>query len=503
VPPGFTIGAHLREGDWVREFRLACAIVAAWTAGPNGLAGQSVRITGVTHAQYVDLQPLRVDSIPASETFGSGILRRAPNGAVVRCLTGEDYCLLSGAGESVYALPLLQDVSVSAWGLGRGVRFFARLRGRASASQETGLWPKGNDAFDALVAYLELDRGDYRVRGGRQWMVSGLGFYNFDGASVLYRPVDGLAVEGYGGWSLARGLDEPRTSASLSAIEPFAPDDRGMILGISGTYRPSLATSVSALYQREIRTDRRDLYTDRVAMDGVIRRWGMSLTGSLEADLAGRQVNEAKLTGRFVGPGRLDTQLFARRYRPFFELWTIWGAFSPVGFTEGGLETRWRSERGSIVAGADLSRRSYDETSLSSTFGPIRSDGWRAGLSLSGLLSDIWKADGRYDLDVGFGAAKSAASVRVHRTLPENGRLGFSLQAFQRIFEFRVDEGTVFGLGVDGGMKAGSRGYLSGTFAAYRHAVGRDSPGVDWSQLRASLRWEWTLGPEPGMEGRQ
>ncbi len=487
----------------MRESCFAWAIVAAWTVLPAGLAGQNVRITGVTSAQYVDLQPLRVDSIPASETTGSGILRRAPNGAVVRCLTGEEYCLLSGAAPSVYALPLLQDVSVSAWGLGRGVRFYARVRGRASVSEESDLWPKANDAFDALVAYLELDRGNYRVRGGRQWMVSGLGFYNFDGASVLYRPLRGLSVEGYGGWSLARGLDEPRTSASLSAIEPFAPDDRGMILGISGTYRPSLATSISALYQREIRTDRAGLYSDRIAVDGVVRRWGMSFTGSLEADLASRQVNEARLTGRFVGPGRLETQLFARRYRPFFELWTIWGAFSPVGFTEGGLETRWRPEGGVIVAGADLSRRSYDETSLSNTFGPIRSDGWRAGLSLSSLMGDVWKADGRYDLDVGFGAAKSAASIRVHRALPDAGRLGFSLQAFQRIFEFRVDEGTVFGLGVDGGMKAGSRGYLSGTFAAYRHAVGADSPGVDWSQLRASLRWEWTLGPEPGMEVRQ
>jgi len=478
---------------------LILALSAIW---PAAAASQSVRITGVTTAQYLDLQPLRVDSIPVEETTGSGILRRTPDGAVVRCLTGEAFCLRSGAGASLYTVPFLQDISVSAWGLGQGIRFFARLRGRAAISEGPELWPKADDAFDALVAYLEFDRPNYRVRGGRQWMVSGLGFYNFDGASFLLRPTRGLTVEGYGGWSLARGLDEPRTSGSLSAIESLAPDDRGLIFGVTSAYRPSSTASISALYQREIRTDRGALYSDRVALDGVLRRWGVAFTGSLEADLASRQVNEARLAGRFRGPASLDTRLFLRRYRPFFELWTIWGAFSLVGFTEGGLETRWRGERTGLTAGVNLARRTYDDTSLSGTFGPIRSDGWRAGLSVASPLGDVWSADGRYDVDIGFGAAKSAVSLRVHRALPDAGRLGVTLQAFQRIFEFRVDEGTVFGLGVDGGIKAGSRGFVSGSLAAYHHSVGRDAPGADWSQIRATVRWEWTLGPEPGMEGQ-
>ena len=463
--------------------------------------GQTFRITGTTTAQYVDVQPMRIDSLPVTQTIGSGLLRRTFDGAVVRCLTGEDYCLRSSAGASVYTVPLLQDVSVSAWGLGRGVRFFARLRGRAAVSEDAHLWPRSDDAFDALVAYLEVDRDRYRVRGGRQWKTSGLGYYNFDGASVLVRPVTSLTVEGFGGWSLARGLNEPRTSGSLSAIEAFVPDDRGVIFGFEAGYRPSVATSLSALYQREIRGDRAGLYSDRVAFDGVVRKWGGTLTASLEADLASRQVNEARLAGRFTGPFEVDTQVFLRRYRPFFELWTIWGAFNPVGFTEGGVDATWRRPGSDLTLRGQVSRRAYDETGLRSTFGPTRSDGWRIGGSVATPVGQVWTADVRYDLDLGFGAAKSAGSIRVHRVLPDGARLGASLQAFQRIFEFRVDQGTVFGFGVDGGIPAGSRGYLSGSLAAYRHSPGSDSPGVDWSQLRASIRWQWTLGPEPGLRG--
>ena len=71
--------------------------------------------------------------------------------------------------------------------------------------------------------------------------------------------------------------------------------------------------------------------------------------------------------------------------------------------------------------------------------------------------------------------------------------------AFQSIYEFRVGSGTVTGVIVDGGVRLSPDLRLIGDAAVYQH-IGRDTPSiVDWSQRRASLRLEWTVGRDPGM----
>ena len=260
---------------------------------------------------------------------------------------------------------------------------------------------------------------------------------------------------------------------------------------------------MSALYQREIRSDRAALFSEQVAVDGVFRRGQMTLDGALEVDLASNTINEARFSSRLRFRDDITATAFARRYRPFFELWTIWGAFDPVGFQEFGASASWRDTERPRSVDVQIARRGYGETNVTDIFGPVRSTGWRLTASGTTRPAEAWTLQGTYGAEIGFGAAKSQGRMHIRRQFEETTWLGASATAFQRIFEFRVAKGTVFGLGLDGGARLGPRSALSGSVAVYRHNAGVESPEVDWNQVRASVQFDWTLGAEPGTGGRR
>src|SRR3970282_167458 len=66
------------------------------------------------------------------------------------------------------------------------------------------VYPGATDRFDLLDAYAELERSWGRARIGRQWVMGGLGAYDFDGASLVLRR-GRLSAEGWGGRALAGG----------------------------------------------------------------------------------------------------------------------------------------------------------------------------------------------------------------------------------------------------------------------------------------------------------
>ena len=51
---------------------------------------------------------------------------------------------------------------------------------------------------------------------------------------------------------------------------------------------------------------------------------------------------------------------------------------------------------------------------------------------------------------------------------------------------------------VDGGFRLGEEMRIAGDVTTYRHAYSDLAPSTDWSQTRASLRLEWTIGRDPG-----
>jgi hypothetical protein len=142
--------------------------------------------------------------------------------------------------------------------------------------------------------------------------------------------------------------------------------------------------------------------------------------------------------------------------------------------------------------------RRYEDTGALPTFGSFRSTGWRMNGSAEFRPATSWAVQARAGADVGFGAAGTDGSVRVERALEPGGHLAASVLAFQRLYEFRVTEGTVWGLGVDGGVRLGARARASGGVAWYVHAVDDGGPDADWNQVRGSLTLEWVVGAEAG-----
>jgi hypothetical protein len=459
---------------------------------------QSFRVTGSTMIRYMEVRPFVLDSLLATETQGTGLLRQTPDGQVVRCVGAETFCRGVRPGSRTSTIPAVQDLEMSAWGFGEGIRAFAHLRGRTSWGGNPDLWPRANETLDVMAAYAELDRERYRVRAGRQWVTSGLGFYNFDGVAGTVRPLPGLAVEAQVGRSLVRGLNEQRTGSALEAIEELAPIEPGLLLSTQVRYRPHSRLAVAGLYHRDIRDDRAGIYSELARAEAVYRHGATTVEGAVERDLAGGEFNELRL--RVRAPPYRSTLVAGevRRYRPYFELWTIWGAFSPVGFDEGRLDVTWARGRGDIIVRGEASYRSYDDTGFETSVQAPRTNGWGLGLNTSYSPRSFWRLEGGYRMEVGFGAARSEGHAGVLRQIPDRGHVALRGLAFQRLYEFRLDHGVVLGLGAETALRITDRSRVVGNLTTYHHRDRGDTTDMDWSQLRGSLRLQWTVGAEPG-----
>ncbi|MEP7381546.1 MAG: hypothetical protein ABI910_07660 [Gemmatimonadota bacterium] len=479
--------------SWVLGM-LACAALLA----PAAARAQGVRISGTTWLQSIDLHPLYPDSVSVVQVTGEGTSRRTADGRLAQCPAASLYCYFSTSGARETTNPLLQDLSLAAWGFGRGISAQAHVRARTSLGGSAARWPRMDDRFDALDAFVQVDRALGRARLGRQWASNGLGVYNFDGAALLLRR-RAHSLEAYGGRALAQGLNESYRSAEIGAVDDLPPQENGYLVGLRLRLRPSDVSAVSMVYQRVITGDRSGLYSERVAFDATTRLHGLSLDGATTLDVAGHDVNEARLRASRSLPNGLRLSVEARRHRPFFELWTIWGAFSPVGFDEGRAEVGWRTAGARLQLAAHGAYRRYDDTGAGVDFLPLRSDGWRTGLDATWVASDRLVASASSAVDIGFGSSRSDASAGLRWRPSERLSLGSTLSAFQSIYEFRVGTGRVFGAAADASIRLTPDTRIAFDGGIYHHRLTHDAPGTDWSQRRASVRLEWTVGRDPGL----
>jgi hypothetical protein len=473
------------------------ALAGVWGM-PSRADAQGVRITGATWVQSIELRPWREDSVPASQVPGEGNTRRTVDGILVQCpVAATDFCYFNTSGARERTTPLLQDLTFAAWGIGKGISAHAHIRARSSLGGED-LWPRMSDHFDALDAYLELDRPRARARLGRLWAYSGLGTYNFDGGSVLLR--HGVhAVDLYGGRALVQGLNDAYTTKLIGAVDDLPPETGGYLIGVRVRTRPTDLSAVSAVYQRIVYQDRSMLLSERAGLDASTSIRRTTIDASLTYDVTGRHLNLARVRASRLLPLNFEGVLEARHRRPFFETWTIWGAFAPVGFDEGRVEVDWRAPNERWQLGAHAAYRVYPETGTGVDFLPLRSDGWRSGVDASWLPSEHFAGTASYAVDLGFGASRTDASLGARWTPSPRWTLGGSVTEFQSIYEFRVGTGRVTGATIDGSVRVSDDLHLVADATLFRHHLTNDAPGTDWSQRRASLRLEWAIGGDPGL----
>jgi len=373
-----------------------------------------------------------------------------------------------------------------------GLRAYALVRFRGALGSEL-VWPRYDDHFDALLAFVELERERWRLRAGRQQRLSGLGHYTFDGASGSWRPLEPLRLEAFAGRGLARGFLEPLTSGAIRSIDPLRPDEATMFLGAqaSATRGPWNAT---AAWQREILADRSVLVSERASFDarGTVGR-RLLLQGSIDGDLAAGAVGKARISAGFSSRlGYVEAELF--RYRPVFDLTTIWGVFSPEAHHGFAMlaQTGWLR---TVTLQARLRHRWYAPVTETTPFLIGVSD-QSTEFSLGGRWQRGTLGFGAtWRLLTGYGGAQSGADLDASwMSDDERWQAGLLVTAFQEEEQFRVADGTVFGAGLRLRGAFTPRLAARGDLMRYWHRPDEGDAMVNWSQLRASLGVEWTFG---------
>jgi hypothetical protein len=466
---------------------------------PGFSSGQGFKGRARTYLSYLDLQETVFDSVPDSAVPGEGTERTLPDGTRVTCSDG--FCRYFRSGSTLGVAPLIQDLELNFWAGVTGLRGYAHVRGRAPLGDEK-VWPRSDQEVEAMAAYVEYGRSFYQLKVGRIWQTTALGFHNFDGGAAQFRLPHQLEVNVYGGTSLLRGLNQRHTSDLLSSVEPLGPEDNAYLLGVRGNWRPLPNLAASFTYQREEGKGSDNLYSERIAGSARLLMDGATLDFEVKYDLASEATNLFRVAvSAPLGSGiRATGEL--RKYVPFFELWTIWGVFSPVGFREAKGRLDWMSPAGRVGAYAYGSYRDYEETDVSEPANlTFQDESWRVGGGARYALSDDMALNGEYRYDVGYGASRSGGDLALRRTFGPKTYLSLQGTAFESFSEFRIGSGQVVGGGLQGAMPIRDASLQAGLMY-YKHLQYERPAVVDFNQTRFHLNFEIPIGKDPGLSGR-
>ncbi len=478
--------------------KLPLLALMALLALPAQVQAQGINGRARTYVSYIQVRDLVLDSVPEGSVAGEGAQRTLSDGTPVSC--GEAYCQYYQSGSSASVIPLLQDLELNAWTGITGLRAYAHLRARAPLGDQA--WPRSEEEFEALAAYLEYRRSFYRIQAGRIWETTALGFYNYDGGSVALRLPSNLDLSIYGGLSLVRGLNQLHHSDLISAVESLEPREDAYLGGIHARWRPLSSLATSFTYQRERTVHSDELYSERVAGSARVLVRRATVDVEVKCDLATEEVNLARLKvaaplgAGFRGSGEV------RKYVPFFQLWTIWGAFSPVGYKEGRVRLDWTSASGRFGGHAYGSYRQYGDTDAEAPTGyEIRDNSWRTAVGGRYAIRDNLILDGEYRYEVGYGASRSGGDVSLQRFFGNDTYLAVRGTAFETFSEFRVGSGQVLGGGIQGAMPLGPATVQAGAMI-YRHTENDRPSLLDLNQARLNLTLDIPIGKDPGLVGR-
>lgn len=466
---------------------------------PAPSAAQAIGFNGKarTYVSYLQVRDLVQDSILASTVQGDGAQRTLADGTRVAC--SDDWCRFYRSGSDVGMVPFLQDLELNAWSGIEGLRGYTHLRFREPFG-DGEFWPRMDSQIEALAAYLEYRRGDYTVKAGRMWEATSLGFYNYDGGSFQLRFPSQLELNAYGGLSLVRGLNQLYNTDLIGTVEALEPREDAYLFGFHTRWRPIPTLATSFTYQRETTTNESNLYSERVAGSARVLIQKASVDMEVKYDMVTETTNLARLAvaAPLVAGFRASGEV--RRYSPFFELWTIWGAFSPVGYDEVKARVDWRSPRGRVSARGYWSYRAYGDTETTELEGslPVTDHAYRMGVGGRYAINDDFILDGEYRHDVGFAASRSGGDLTLSRNFGRGRNLALRGTAFDSFSEFRVGSGRVLGGGVEGAMPLRSA-RIRASAMFYKHEQSDQPRVLDLNQARLNFVLEVPFGGDPGM----
>ncbi len=446
---------------------------------------QGYRLRLDSRVQHAAYRGVRIDSIPADQVVtGPDGRLTTPDGYAVRCGIATGFCNYFPPGPVRQASPMVTSADVTLWGLGvtgLSVRAHGRL-GVDLGSED--LWPGTDPDVQLVEAYAEYAVRRATGRLGRQLLVNRLGVVGFDGARVGGRVLDfGLQLDGYAGLGLARASALPVTSPALDPLDEFQPRKRGLLVGGAVAYgRRGLDVRLD--YQREIGRDPSVLFSERLALSGFVQplpQW--SISAGADYDLANTWFGNADATLRFAS--RLVTaQAGLRQYRPHFDLWTIWGAFSPVPYhaVHGSV---WVTPVRPVQLRGRLERYAFSNAEVTTALVRVDDDGWRLGVGASYSPRDGLTLDLGYHEEYGPGASASGVDGSVSWRATPSLMLSAYGSTLERPLEFRFSEADVQVLGLDAEWEPTDRLRVGVGGAHYHEERQRPDPAaLDWNQTR-------------------
>ena len=483
--------------------RAASAIILLLSSGRlSELGAQGYRLRLDTRAQAVSYRGVTLDSIPVTDTVsspGSGPI--SPDGFAVLCRSGVPYCSFFRPGPWRNAGPFTSTADVTVWGLGMpglSVHATARLGVEFGSAD---IWPGTSPAVQLLEGYAEYAVTRATARLGRQVVASRLGTTGFDGAGVMLRDARrGVQLDAYAGWGLGRGVALPVTSPALNPLDDFQPRGRQLVAGAGAGWTKGLA-DLRLDYLREVDPGTDHFVSERVGLGAALRPIpGVQLAGGADYDIAAGWWGSAEAALTYAHP-KAQASVGARRYRPHFDLWTIWGAFSPVPYN---------AVQASVAVTAihrlDLrgrwERYGSEEAEAATPLFDAKRDGWRWELGgtyfpVTGLAVD---ASYRREFGPGAGVAAVAGTVTYepYRWLTV---VALASQA-TRPLEFRFNEAEVRIFGLDAQVEPVSRLRLGASVDRYREVHRRPDAGAfDWNQWRLSARAVLLFGSSADLRG--
>ena len=303
-------------------------------------------------------------------------------------------------------------------------------------------------------------------------------------------------MEAFGGRSLARTLAQYRTGTLLAEVDPFAPQHGSNLWAAQVGIRPRGGFRMSATYLTEVVLDAPGRYSERASVDAQWRMPAVVLDGSADYDLGYGNFNELLFRARFHVTPAVDLAGQYRYYRPFLEYWTIWGAFSPVGYNEGRLAAYWNPGPEWTLS-LDGAYRSYEDTNTESSFLDFRTTGWRTTAGVA-WTDTRWSVGVYAGAEEGVGAAMGNVDLTVGYTFPQGHYLGIHTMGTLEDDEYRFGSGRTGGGGVDARLRLGSL-RLDGSAGLFAHTY-QDRPGFeDYEQVRARLALTYEIGSDPGL----
>lgn len=470
---------------------LALGAVAA-----TPLAAQSWRLRFDAAGQRVAIRSIVRDSITDAEVqagpTGGPV---SPDGFAVTCFN-DGYCHFFRPGEVRRGVPAMASTDLTLWGLGvTGLRVRVHARYYTDLAGEQA-WAGTTPRLQLTEGFAEYIRNGLTVQGGRlldQGRLGNAGLGVLDGARAALRfdrvPID---VSLYGGWGMARGTVLPVTSPAVNPLLDYNPGVRQIVAGGSVGLRLR-DVDATVEYRREIDPITDYFVAERAGISAQLRPFKrVSLVGGADYDMALAQLGTAEATLNYSAP-RLWATVGARHYRPYFDLWTVWGAFSPVPY---------RGVNGSLAVGVlkNLQLRGrgewfrYEPTEASTPQVNAKESGWRAGLEATVTPRPQWIVTGGAHTERLPGASSEGVDARVSWHPSDPITLSVEGGSLQRPLEFRFQDAGLTWIGAAANYRMAERWQVGATIDRYWESRDRlDAGAFDWNQWRLGLRASVTL----------